>query len=1173
MFSRSERFVEKVNPTPGPGHYDVKLQDDDPYKRFGFLAKTKRFNADKVEQHGGANNSPYNRVSLSVSLPSLGMTHSNGSNSSCPYVVPNTPDSLISRDSPTTGGSTTPESISSAAAGGAGAGAGGVAPASRSTESLGATMRAEERLKKELTEMAERLEKARAIHQKELDSMLEKQKKIEALYQKTLKEKTTLQAQLVTKDSELADLDAKHSNLKSRLDKAEKAANAVTDKAQKTTHLQKRVDELDRANGRLKQALQEQQQQADKLSQQLEAERRRWHETSQDHAAQVAQLETKITQFGLSETELGQMVRELQETLATHRDKIAALERTLEENETEARRQRDQLIQDHQEHCERLEQQHKTALEALEQEHRTAVDTLEREHAASLASHAADMDQQRQANHRLRQELTEATAREQELHTTRERLQEELDEVRRNYQQQVERSEQEQQQYTKDRHDFESSAGKLMNELAVNRDALVKAQNERSALEQELQERDEAIGELETHVAVLQMREQELVSAAEYDNERYTSLQADFEALQKQANEREQAQANELESLRLSNAELTRALEQQKEDRLKEEAEWQVKLEQAQQDIVPVRTSLDAARAEVDSLQTHLAGQSTEFMALKGAIQEIHRVATKADEVDADKAWKEQVAEVIDILRQLLSERRIFEQTLLEIHGKHEVLAATYDQLQQMLDAKQELLELTQKEHEEEQRKRQSIFGQEYAQLLKKMELLEEEIRKLRAQVDFLEAENIGKVAIVKALQDEYDYQERIIRDLSQADDATGEISRLEEELRALTNHTREMDEWVKAVKADAEKYREAYLKADVAREQTLLDMGRLHEQIAELESSKQTLEMHVQSDISVLLRKHQLSPEEMSRLAKISNEANQQQNLKQKIKQVAQLKEENIDLKKKQISVANHRDQLRLKCLRLERELEAYKDASAGVPPATIAQMVKRRQQKLEEHQSQKQGQDKHSRCVSPSASSIISSLNIPSSTTITPCQLQFQQRPRSASNSTVRSWSSERRARSDSVSSGHTVIITAPDAPPLPSTLPPLPTGQLTTSAAEATTPITATTTTTMTTTTTTTTTSVPAATAAATTATVTTKAASQTAPKPIPRASSPALTKGRSLSRDARKPMSTSLSSPAISPPSPAAPCPKAAALSATTTISGPPKAVVRSRAARSYLTGGK
>ncbi|KAF9156054.1 hypothetical protein DFQ26_009501 [Actinomortierella ambigua] len=1016
MFSRSERFVEKLNSTPGPGHYDVKLQDDDPYKRFGFLAKTKRFHAEQAELQGGANNSPYNRVALSVSLPSLGMTHSNMSSSSCPYGVPNTPDSLISRDSPTTGGSTTPESISLASGGGGtgvlnGGVGSGTSPnsrpfalggiggrrlsstssnstpwssrASRSSESLGTTMRAEERLKKELTEMAERLERARAVHQKELDGMIEKQKKIEALYQKTLKEKTTLQAQLVTKDSELADLDAKHSNLKSRLDKAEKTTNAVADKAQKTAHLQKRVDELDRANNRLKQALQEQQQQADKLSQQLEGERRRWHETSQDHAAQVAQLETKITQFGLSETELGQMVRELQECLAAHREKIATLEQSLEESETEARRQREQLIKDHQQHCEELERQHKTALEALEQEHQSAIETLERDHAATLATHATDMDQQRQVNQRLRQELTEATVREQDLHATQERLQEELDEVRRHYNEQADKSAQDRIQYTRDRHNFESSAGKLMNELAQNRDELLKVQNERSALELQLQQRDKVISELETQVTTLRTRKHGLVAEAEQHKEQYATLQADFETLQKQADERGEtakAQAHEIETLLLSNAELKRTLEQRQEEKLQHEAEWQAKIEQAQQDIVPVRTSLDAARAEVDSLQTHLAGQSTEFMALKGAIQEIHRVAKMADERDTEMGWKEQVAEIIDILRQLQSERRIFDQTLLEIQMKHEVLAATYQQLQQMLEAKQELLDMTQREHEEDQRKRQSIFGHEYAQLLKKMEMLEDEIRKLRGQVDFLEAENIGKVAIVKALQDEYDYQEKIIRDLSQADDATGEISRLEEELRALTNHTREMDEWVKAVKADAEKYREAYLKADVAREQTLLDMGRLHEQIADLESSKQTLEMHVQSDVSLLLRKHQLSPEEISRLAKVSNDPNQQQNLKQKIKQVAQLKEENVDLKKKQISLANHRDQLRLKCLRIERELETLKDATAGIPPTTIAQMVKRRQQKLDEHRNQtqqKQAQDKHNRSPVPTTSSLYVQFN----------------------------------------------------------------------------------------------------------------------------------------------------------------------------------------------------
>ncbi|KAF9138407.1 hypothetical protein BGX30_009191 [Mortierella sp. GBA39] len=218
----------------------------------------------------------------------------------------------------------------------------------------------------------------------------------------------------------------------------------------------------------------------------------------------------------------------------------------------------------------------------------------------------------------------------------------------------------------------------------------------------------------------------------------------------------------------------------------------------------------------------------------------------------------------------------------------------------------------------------------DHSGLLAKIAELEDQILRLNMQVEFLEAENIGKVAIIKALQDEYEYQERVIRDLSKHDDAVKEVARLEEELRTLTNHTRDTDEWVKHVQADVEKYREAYVKADIAREETLLDMKKLHEELAESEAVRLQVENQLQADVSVLIKKHGLSSDELSRLSKMNVDSAQNLSLKQKVRQVAQLKEENLALKKKNLALSNTRDTLRLKSLQTERDLEAYKAAVA---------------------------------------------------------------------------------------------------------------------------------------------------------------------------------------------------------------------------------------------------
>ncbi|KAI8360492.1 hypothetical protein B0O80DRAFT_439429 [Mortierella sp. GBAus27b] len=350
------------------------------------------------------------------------------------------------------------------------------------------------------------------------------------------------------------------------------------------------------------------------------------------------------------------------------------------------------------------------------------------------------------------------------------------------------------------------------------------------------------------------------------------------------------------------------------------------------------KASVDAAKqdTEIKSLQSELARSKAEkdlesktsaeriqdlegrCRAMESAFLQLFEKSGSAQVIDQSQPedmWKQHSAAVLDVLTYHTTECSISKSEHAELLEQMAVLERSSAALQ-------------------EQESKNALT--DHAGLLAKIAELEEQIRQLNIQLELLEAENIGKEAIIKALQDEYDYQEKLIRDLSKNEDAGKEIARLEEELRILTNRTRETDEWIKQVREDNEKYREAYLKADMSREETLLDMAKLHEELAESEQARLQARNQLQVEVNALIKKHGLSPEELSRLSKMNTESTQNLNLRQKVKQVAQLKEENLALKKKNISLANTRDSLRLKCLQIERDLEGFKLAGVMTPPTS---------------------------------------------------------------------------------------------------------------------------------------------------------------------------------------------------------------------------------------------
>ncbi|KAF9967493.1 hypothetical protein BGZ70_009332 [Mortierella alpina] len=1029
MFPRSERFVEKIDITPGPNHYDVKLTDDDPYKRFGFLGKTKRFTENAKEQgpHGtstpGRGAGPYERNALSVSLPSLVIDDD-----------ANCPDSA----SVYSNGSTTPDYTRYTRR--------PSTPRSKSTDKLGSAItanssRTEERLKRELADLTDKFEKYRVSHQRDLDVVHEKQKKGEAMYQGAVKEKNSILTQLAAKESEIAELGVRHTMLKATLEKSEKAAAQVSDKIGKTAQLQKRIDELEKLLNRTRLSLGEQESGSNEYRQKLDQERKILQEqlvqqkqtadlelaqAKEDRRLADDQFQEEMTKakndsdfWKRKYEELEKIVKELERQLAAER-------RLIEELRAQMSKEREQL-QAQINHAQ-------DRIVAIEKE-KIVAESISNESIKHLQGDRETIDQQLLA---ARSDF----ARLSEKHETSERmLQQQLTRHSETVQAMMQQQEEQQQRFMRDQQDhsrtrleLEQSIANLITELGQNRDALLKVQGERSNLQDKYEQSQADLEHMAGQMEALREQHENLqysfTRAQEEWTAKYASLlsqssndkmEADASieqvktALQSKSEEYSQAMENIngiQAELKIAQSEREEAVILRLEERKKVEASLEQisKLEQESTDVSCQLAALqerhDIMQKEHERLQEE--SRARELVLKESHQSEVERVKVEQGEREAmyqsrireleamqqvaldqadsfrnsEKEWesaKSRLAEdvsaekkkVLSLQVQLAetstakkqessanSERisvlqarcsamenafkNLFDQSAstLEVEDSDaEDLWQTHSQgvmevltshTAECFSIKAEHAALVQEKTAIEQaaasvnsslQEKESLFKKtetDHSDLLAKLDDLEGQIRLLKVQVELLEAENIGK--------------EKVIRDLSKNEDASKEVLRLEEELRTMTNHTRETDEWIKKAQGDIEKYRAAYVKADIAREETLLDMAKLHEELAESQNAKLEVENQLHSEVSILIKKNGLSSDELSRLSKMNVDSAQNMSLKQKVKQVAQLKEENLFLKKKNLGLSNTRDSLRLKCLQVERELEAYKAATVSM-------------------------------------------------------------------------------------------------------------------------------------------------------------------------------------------------------------------------------------------------
>ncbi|KAF8943480.1 hypothetical protein BGZ47_005397 [Haplosporangium gracile] len=1031
MFPRSERFIDV---TPGPNHYDVKNGEDDPYKRFGFLGKTKRFQEQhKRQQQQGLNTSSgglYERNSLSVSLPSL-VIDDDGTDTASVH----------------SNGSTTPDYTRRPTN----------AVRSKSSDKLGLTSsKMEERLKRELADLTERFEKYRISHQKDLDVMSDKQKRGETMYQGAIKDKNAIMTQLASKESEIAELGVRHNMLRASLEKSEKAAAVVNDKIGKAAQLQKRIDELEKLLNRTKLSLEEQQaattaqrekftQENQQLSQQLGKQK----EVSEQALALVQ--EEQRTERERYEAE----VRRAKDDSDYWKSKYEDLERRVKELEEELERERrlvEELRAKMRQERELLQAQIDAAEEKVQavEKHQRELKAATKETTDRLQQEKKQLDEKLQASRMEFEQLEEKhQATERKLEEQSVQYAKTFEVMELQHQEHQTRLAKEHQDHSKARQELEQSIAHLISELGQNRDALLRVQNERAILQDKYDDSQLEIQAISGAMKTLKEQHQELKETSRQNREEWTAKYKDLSeetTQQKKASdtqiaelkvtlekkqeeyskvmksiesvqtelksvesEREEAIAQRLEEERLSREKQERleALEQENQlatvqltemsesnCMMKQECDRLIDLtETHEKAIVNLQAELNQASAENKEREAQQQKQIQELEDVSLAAAKQAEVFHRNEEVweserikltedtTGQKAKIESLEACLDkSTMEKEAEAKASAQSIRELEMRCQLMEAAFRELFKKSGSTQEIDEsdeatsdtvwkhhseailkvllhhttdcsISKTEHAALLEEKSSLENSslalstllsnqeafvtkaqaDHSGLLAKIAELENQILRLNMQVEFLEAENIGKVAIIKALQDEYEYQERVIRDLSKHDDAVKEVARLEEELRTLTNHTRDTDEWIKQVQVDVEKYREAYVKADIAREETLLDMKKLHEELAESEAARLQVENQLQADVSVLIKKHGLSNNELSRLSKMNVDSAQNLSLKQKVKQVAQLKEENLVLKKKNLALSNTRDSLRLKSLQTERDLEAYKAAAAA--------------------------------------------------------------------------------------------------------------------------------------------------------------------------------------------------------------------------------------------------
>ncbi|KAJ1677648.1 hypothetical protein EV182_005726, partial [Spiromyces aspiralis] len=181
---------------PGPGHYDVKQNDDNPYRRYGFISRSERFRQPKEDEGPGGDGTSIARPGSSLSQMS-----------------------------------------------------GGRQPLARSA-SMTAWKNEEAKLRKELEHYKDLYDKLRLQTSKEIQTLNARLQKIENQHQDAMVERSKLQTFIASKEATIRKLEQSQDLLKQNLEKSMHSSIMVNPRTQQ--RMQQRQEELEKLNQRLR---------------------------------------------------------------------------------------------------------------------------------------------------------------------------------------------------------------------------------------------------------------------------------------------------------------------------------------------------------------------------------------------------------------------------------------------------------------------------------------------------------------------------------------------------------------------------------------------------------------------------------------------------------------------------------------------------------------------------------------------------------------------------------------------------------------------------------------------------------------------------------------------------------------------------------------------------------
>ncbi|CAO3634304.1 unnamed protein product [Mucor hiemalis] len=200
MFSKAKRFPEAGKDyIPGPGEYDLAVDEMGRHKRYGFLTQTNRFHEGSLDPTAMTENDEEDQTTILTTLP----------NESTTSITSTSSDTRLSSTS----------SIKTTAT---------------ADEHSPTMLKSPSYLRKSPTSPVETTSHHK---QKEMEALLAKLHKMEAIIEALEGDKNATKAILITKDLEMADLRSKNTTLQKTIHRQEKSTKAA--------QLQKKIEQLE----------------------------------------------------------------------------------------------------------------------------------------------------------------------------------------------------------------------------------------------------------------------------------------------------------------------------------------------------------------------------------------------------------------------------------------------------------------------------------------------------------------------------------------------------------------------------------------------------------------------------------------------------------------------------------------------------------------------------------------------------------------------------------------------------------------------------------------------------------------------------------------------------------------------------------------------------------------